>query len=83
MKEDTGYAKQRRRCMMNQKSLGVNVLLDDRVMNVRARSADLELIGIPHRIVVSDRNLREDMKRAHENDIDSQTESSHGRADEP
>lgn len=42
------------------KSKGVNVLLDDRDERPGVKFADLELIGIPHRIVVSDRNLAED-----------------------
>lgn len=39
------------------KSKGVNVLLDDRDERAGVKFADLELIGIPHRIVVSERNL--------------------------
>ncbi|WP_230659167.1 proline--tRNA ligase [Psychrobacter sp. I-STPA10] len=42
------------------KSQGLNVLLDDRNERPGVKFADLELIGIPHRIVVSDRNLAED-----------------------
>ncbi|TXD98524.1 proline--tRNA ligase [Psychrobacter frigidicola] len=42
------------------KAKGVNVLLDDRNERPGVKFADLELIGIPHRIVVSDRNLAED-----------------------
>ncbi len=42
------------------KASGVNVLLDDRNERPGVKFADLELIGIPHRIVVSDRNLAED-----------------------
>ena len=42
------------------KAAGVNVLLDDRDERPGVKFADLELIGIPHRIVVSDRNLAED-----------------------
>ena len=41
------------------KARGVNVLLDDRNERPGVKFADLELIGIPHRIVVSDRNLAE------------------------
>lgn len=37
--------------------LGYNVLLDDRNMRPGAMFADLELIGIPHRLVVSDRGI--------------------------
>lgn len=39
------------------KTKGVNVILDDRNERPGVKFADLELIGIPHRIVVSDRNL--------------------------
>ncbi|MBU5616618.1 proline--tRNA ligase [Psychrobacter sp. TAE2020] len=42
------------------KAAGMNVLLDDRNERPGVKFADLELIGIPHRIVVSDRNLAED-----------------------
>ena len=41
------------------KNKGVNVLLDDRDERAGVKFADLELIGIPHRIVVSERNLAE------------------------
>ncbi len=41
------------------KSKGVNVLLDDRDERPGVKFADLELIGVPHRIVVSERNLAE------------------------
>ncbi|MBU0654284.1 MAG: proline--tRNA ligase [Gammaproteobacteria bacterium] len=37
---------------------GVDVLLDDRTMRPGAMFADHELLGIPHRIVVSDRGLK-------------------------
>ena len=36
---------------------GYNVLLDDRKMRPGAMFADLELIGIPHRLVISERGL--------------------------
>lgn len=39
---------------------GLNVILDDRDERPGVKFADLELIGIPHRIVVSERNLAED-----------------------
>ena len=42
------------------KAAGINVLFDDRNERPGVKFADLELIGIPHRIVVSDRNLAED-----------------------
>lgn len=42
------------------KAKGLNVILDDRNERPGVKFADLELIGIPHRIVVSDRNLAEE-----------------------
>ncbi|GAA0310095.1 proline--tRNA ligase [Psychrobacter aestuarii] len=42
------------------KARGVNVLLDDRNERPGVKFADLELIGVPHRVIVSDRNLAED-----------------------
>jgi prolyl-tRNA synthetase len=41
------------------KAKGINVVLDDRNERPGVKFADLELVGIPHRIVVSDRNLAE------------------------
>lgn len=41
------------------KNQGVNVLLDDRDERAGVKFADLELVGIPYRIVVSERNLAE------------------------
>jgi len=38
-------------------SRGVDVLLDDRGLRPGAMFADMELIGIPHRVVVSERGL--------------------------
>jgi prolyl-tRNA synthetase len=37
---------------------GVDVVLDDRGLRAGQMFADIELIGIPHRIVVSDRGLQ-------------------------
>ncbi|MDD3883391.1 MAG: proline--tRNA ligase [Gallionella sp.] len=39
---------------------GIEVLLDDRDERPGVMFADLELIGIPHRIVIGDRGLKED-----------------------
>jgi prolyl-tRNA synthetase len=39
--------------------LGVDVLLDDRGERPGAMFADWELIGVPHRVVLSDRGLKE------------------------
>ena len=41
------------------KAAGVDVLLDDRNERPGVMFADMELIGIPHRIVVGDRGLAE------------------------
>ncbi|MBO9646462.1 MAG: proline--tRNA ligase, partial [Pseudacidovorax sp.] len=38
---------------------GVDVLLDDRNERPGAMFADWELIGVPHRLVISDRGLKE------------------------
>jgi len=40
-------------------ALGVDVMLDDRGERPGAMFADWELIGVPHRVVVSDRGLKE------------------------
>jgi prolyl-tRNA synthetase len=40
-------------------SLGVDVILDDRGERPGAMFADWELIGIPHRVVISDRGLKD------------------------
>jgi prolyl-tRNA synthetase len=41
-------------------SAGIDVLLDDRGERPGAMFADWELIGVPHRVVLSDRGLKED-----------------------
>lgn len=40
-------------------SLGIDVMLDDRGERPGAMFADWELIGVPHRVVISDRGLKE------------------------
>jgi prolyl-tRNA synthetase len=40
-------------------ALGIDVMLDDRGERPGAMFADWELIGVPHRVVVSDRGLKE------------------------
>ena len=40
------------------RDLGYDVLLDDRDERPGVKFADMELVGIPHRIVVSDRGLK-------------------------
>ena len=39
--------------------LGIDVMLDDRGERPGAMFADWELIGVPHRVVISDRGLKE------------------------
>jgi prolyl-tRNA synthetase len=41
------------------KAAGIDVLLDDRGERPGAMFADWELIGVPHRVVISDRGLKE------------------------
>ncbi len=43
----------------NLKNKGVEVLYDDRDARAGEKFADADLIGIPHRIIVSDKNLKE------------------------
>jgi len=38
---------------------GVDVLLDDRDERPGVMFADMELIGVPHRVVIGDRGLKE------------------------
>jgi len=40
-------------------ALGIDVMLDDRGERPGAMFADWELIGVPHRVVISDRGLKE------------------------
>ena len=40
---------------------GIDVLLDDRPVRPGVMFSDMELIGIPHRIVVGEKNLDKDM----------------------
>ncbi len=60
-------------------SRGVEVALDDRGLRPGVMFADMELIGIPHRIVVSERGLESDQieyreRRADENELWPQSE---------
>ena len=47
------------RCTTTLEAAGVEVLLDDRGERPGVMFADLELIGIPHRITIGDRGLKE------------------------
>ena len=40
------------------KARGIDVLMDDRNERPGSKFADMELIGIPHRVVISDRGLK-------------------------
>jgi prolyl-tRNA synthetase len=40
-------------------SAGVDVILDDRGLRPGAMFADWELIGVPHRVVIGERGLKE------------------------
>ena len=51
----------------------IHVLFDDRDARPGVKFADAELIGIPHRLVVSERNLAEDaLEYRHRRDEESQ-----------
>ena len=47
------------RCTTSSQALGVDVMLDDRGERPGAMFADWELIGVPHRVVISERGLKE------------------------
>ncbi|WJW76153.1 proline--tRNA ligase [Thiohalobacter sp. IOR34] len=52
---------------------GVDVLFDDRDVRAGVMFADMELIGIPHRVIVGERNLDQGLvehKRGHEKDAE-------------
>ena len=40
---------------------GIDVLLDDRLLRPGVMFSDMELIGIPHRVVVGEKNLDQDL----------------------
>lgn len=53
-------------------SMGLSVLFDDRPARPGVKFADAELIGIPHRLVVSDRSLAEgELEYRHRTDVES------------
>ena len=51
--------RRRQHCTTNCGGEGVDVLLDDRGERPGAMFADWELIGVPHRVVISERGLKE------------------------
>jgi len=55
------------------KSKGIDVLLDDRKERPGVMFNDMELIGIPHRIVIGERGLdKGEIEYKHRRDSDSQ-----------
>jgi prolyl-tRNA synthetase len=53
-------------------SMGLSVLFDDRDARPGVKFADAELIGIPHRLVISDRGLESgELEYRHRRDTDS------------
>ena len=60
---------------------GVDVLLDDRGERPGAMFADWELIGVPHRVVISDRGLKEgQLEYQHRRDTEAQKVPAEGVA---
>ncbi len=52
--------------------MGLEVLFDDRDVRPGVKFADAELIGIPHRLVVSERNLASgELEYRHRRDTDA------------
>ncbi|ARU05914.1 proline--tRNA ligase [Comamonas serinivorans] len=61
---------------------GVDVLLDDRGERPGAMFADWELIGVPHRVVISDRGLKEgQLEYQHRRDAEAQKVPAQGIGD--
>ncbi len=57
-KNDAAVAAEAERLYRQLSDLGVSVCLDDRGLRPGAMFGDIELIGIPHRVVVSERGLQ-------------------------
>ncbi len=54
--------------------MGLDVLLDDRDARPGVKFADAELIGIPHRLVISDRGLEAgELEYRHRRDSEART----------
>ena len=47
------------KCDIELKAAGLDVLLDDRDERPGVMFADLELIGVPHRVTIGERGLKE------------------------
>ena len=58
MQKSEAVAEQSIRLYDELTALGYEVLLDDRNERPGVKFADMELIGIPHRIVIGDRGLK-------------------------
>ncbi|MFP3648201.1 His/Gly/Thr/Pro-type tRNA ligase C-terminal domain-containing protein, partial [Paraburkholderia sp. SIMBA_054] len=56
-KNDAGVAAAAESLLAELQAAGIDAALDDRGLRPGAMFADMELIGIPHRVVVSERGL--------------------------
>ena len=73
MKKSPRVAETAERLYRDLLDAGVEVLFDDRDVRAGVMFADMELIGIPHRIIVGERNLdngKVEYKRGHERDAE-------------
>ncbi len=73
MKKSPRVAETAERLYRDLLDAGVEVLFDDRDVRAGVMFADMELIGIPHRIIVGERNLdngQVEYKRGHERDAE-------------
>ncbi len=59
MHDGRGDAGRRRSCYDDLEAAGIDVLLDDRDQRAGVKFKDADLIGIPLRVVVGDRGLKE------------------------
>ena len=59
MQKSVDVAEQSNKLYQQLSELGYEVLLDDRNERPGVKFADMELIGIPHRIVIGDRGLKD------------------------
>lgn len=59
MQKSEAVAKQAEQLYTDLQALGYDVILDDRNERPGVKFADMELVGIPHRLVIGDRGLKE------------------------